>query len=167
MKLLEVTSEDYTNTIMFIFKHKVPICRKNSKKPCIISFHDFFSKWSFKNGSKNSSNDNYTMTNSISHSVIVIIFIFTNNAEALKFPLVLRKSAKKFVKWHFKLRQMAIGHRLKFFTLINQKIREVKKGMTNGHWSLFKISFHVKNLWNEMMQFLRQIRPFRGGLKWK
>ena len=26
---------------------------------------------------------------------------------------------------------MAIGHRLKFFTLINQKIREVKKGMTN------------------------------------
>ena len=71
------------------------------------------------------------------------------------------------MKSHFKLWQMAIGHRLKFFTLINQKIREVKKGMTNGHWSLFKISFHVKNLWNEMMQFLRQIRPFRGGLKGK
>ena len=49
---------------------------------------------------------------------------------------------------------MAIGHRLKFFTLVNQKIREVKKGMTNGHWSSFKISFHVKNSSNEMMQFV-------------
>ena len=39
-------------------------------------------------------------------TTIFIIFIFTNNAEDKKFPLVLQKLVKKFVKWHFKLWQM-------------------------------------------------------------
>ena len=82
-------------------------------------YHIFLTAFGLKRShEKSGENDGrwcfYTVSDLTSQ--IIIIFIFTNNAEDKKFPLVLQKLVKKFVKWHFKLRQMAIGHCLKFFT---------------------------------------------------
>ena len=76
-----VTSEDYTNTIMFIFNHKVPICRKNSKQSASFHFTIFFRNGLSKMGQKIRE---MTITQLPMEFVIAYLIYFTNFFKIVK-----------------------------------------------------------------------------------